>query len=80
MELKDHIEVMKASELDKFRRRMSTDGPSHDDVAAQLADGLLNKILYGALTELKKQAAEGNSEQSIAIVRRIFGLDERSDK
>ncbi|MBV71368.1 MAG: glutamyl-tRNA reductase [Myxococcales bacterium] len=78
MELKEQIAVMKASEVDKFRRRLTSNGSLDEELMGQLADGLLNKVLHGALTELKKQAAEGNSEQSIGIIRRIFGLDERS--
>ena len=73
--LQRQMQTLKATELMRIKRRLSADQDDVADLLDQLADGLLNKVLHGAIMELKRSSADGDRVDSIEVVRRIYGLD-----
>jgi len=77
--LREHTQELKAAELERARRRLTLEPEKADEIMSQLADKLVNKMLHGALVELKREASEGKRSASVETIRRIYDLDDRSD-
>ena len=60
-------------------QRMLQNGISADEVLAQLARGLTNKLLHAPSVQLKKLSADGRFD-ALAVAQELFALDEGSDK
>ncbi|MDH4561830.1 glutamyl-tRNA reductase [Pseudomonas sp. BN411] len=60
-------------------QRMLQNGTSADEVLAQLARGLTNKLLHAPSVQLKKLSADGRFD-ALAVAQELFALDEGSDK
>ncbi|TRX75362.1 glutamyl-tRNA reductase [Pseudomonas mangiferae] len=62
-------------------QRMLANGAAAEDVLAQLARGLTNKLLHAPSVKLKKISADGRFE-ALAVAQELFALDEgpASDK
>ncbi len=58
-------------------RRMLANGAAAEDVLAQLARGLTNKLLHAPSVKLKKISADGRFE-ALAVAQELFALDEGS--
>ena len=50
-------------------------GSNPEDVLAQLARGLTNKLLHAPSVQLKKLSAEGRVD-ALAVAQELFALDE----
>ena len=55
--LQRQMQTLKATELMRIKRRLSADQDDVADLLDQLADGLLDKVLHGAIMELKRSSA-----------------------
>ncbi|WP_437884085.1 glutamyl-tRNA reductase [Pseudomonas sp. LRF_L74] len=60
-------------------QRMLANGASAEDVLAQLARGLTNKLLHAPSVQLKKISADGRFE-ALAVAQELFALDEGESK
>ncbi|WP_350447023.1 glutamyl-tRNA reductase [Pseudomonas solani] len=60
-------------------QRMLANGSSAEDVMAQLARGLTNKLLHAPSVQLKKLSADGRFD-ALAVAQELFALDEGTDK
>ena len=60
-------------------QRMLVNGAAPEDVLAQLARGLTNKLLHAPSVQLKKLSADGRFD-ALAVAQELFALDEGPDK
>ncbi|GLZ88957.1 glutamyl-tRNA reductase [Metapseudomonas resinovorans] len=59
--------------------RLLQNGTSAEEVLAQLARGLTNKLLHAPSVQLKKLSADGRFD-ALVVAQELFALDEGSDK
>ncbi|WP_040261339.1 MULTISPECIES: glutamyl-tRNA reductase [Pseudomonas] len=67
-------ERLRDEELQKAQRLLAN-GANAEDVLAQLARGLTNKLLHAPSVQLKKLSAEGRLD-ALAMAQELFALDE----
>jgi glutamyl-tRNA reductase len=79
LEIRQRAQESKALELQRARRRLTLEPENADAVMSQLADKLVNKMIHGALVELKRQASDGHTQNAVETIRRIYDLDDRSE-
>ena len=60
-------------------QRLLANGASAEDVLAQLARGLTNKLLHAPSVQLKKLSAEGRVE-ALSMAQELFALHEGTEK
>ncbi|MCY1205943.1 Glutamyl-tRNA reductase [compost metagenome] len=60
-------------------QRMLQNGTAAEEVLAQLARGLTNKLLHAPSVQLKKLSADGRFD-ALAVAQELFALDEGPDK
>ena len=58
---------------------MLQNGTAAEEVLAQLARGLTNKLLHAPSVQLKKLSADGRFD-ALAVAQELFALDEGPDK
>lgn len=75
---RQQAERMRDDELAKAQRLLAN-GAAADDVLAQLARGLTNKLLHAPSVQLKKISAAGRLE-ALAVAQELFALDEGESK
>ncbi|MBC9249609.1 glutamyl-tRNA reductase [Pseudomonas alcaligenes] len=75
---RQQAERLRDEELAKAQRLLAA-GSSAEDVLAQLARGLTNKLLHAPSVQLKKISADGRFE-ALAVAQELFALDEGPSK
>ncbi|MFC5699059.1 glutamyl-tRNA reductase [Pseudomonas sp. GCM10022186] len=75
---RQQAERLRDDELAKAQR-MLQNGSAAEDVLAQLARGLTNKLLHAPSVQLKKLSADGRFD-ALAVAQELFALDEGPDK
>jgi len=75
---RQHAERIRDDELSKAQRLLAN-GASAEDVLAQLARGLTNKLLHAPSVQLKKLSAEGRVE-ALSMAQELFALHEGTEK
>jgi glutamyl-tRNA reductase len=71
---RQQAERLRDEELIKAQRLLAN-GSSADEVLAQLARGLTNKLLHAPSVQLKKLSAEGRID-ALTVAQELFALDE----
>lgn len=71
---RQQAERLRDEELAKAQRMLSN-GASAEDVLAQLARGLTNKLLHAPSVQMKKLSADGRID-ALAVAQELFALDE----
>jgi glutamyl-tRNA reductase len=71
---RQQAERLRDEELNKALRLLGN-GTSAEDVLAQLARGLTNKLLHAPSVQLKKFSADGRVD-ALGVVQELFALDE----
>ncbi|HTX37962.1 MAG TPA: glutamyl-tRNA reductase [Bryobacteraceae bacterium] len=76
--LQGQLEQIRATELDKVRRKFGPFTPEQEQALEALTRGIVNKIAHGPISELRNHAAAGNPEgaQVVAFIRKAFHLQE----
>ena len=74
--LREKVDAVKKAELERALRRLNVDDEAARRALEALADGLVAKLLHGAMSALKRGGAEGNIQETIEVVRRIYQLDD----
>jgi glutamyl-tRNA reductase len=69
-------ERLRDEELQKAQRLLAN-GSNAEEVLAQLARGLTNKLLHAPSVQLKKLSAEGRLD-ALAMAQELFALNEGS--
>ncbi|CAD5107865.1 glutamyl-tRNA reductase [Zestomonas carbonaria] len=75
---RQQAERLRDEELAKAQRLLAN-GSSADEVLAQLARGLTNKLLHAPSVQLKKLSADGRID-ALAVAQELFSLDEGDAK
>ena len=75
---RQQAERLRDEELGKAQRLLANGGNA-DEVLAQLARGLTNKLLHAPSVQLKKISADGRYE-ALAVAQELFALDEGPSK
>lgn len=75
---RQQAERLRDEELAKAQRLLAAGG-SAEEVLAQLARGLTNKLLHAPSVQLKKISADGRYE-ALAVAQELFALDEGPSK
>jgi len=71
---RQQAERLRDEELAKAQRLLQNGG-SAEDVLAQLARGLTNKLLHAPSVQLKRLSADGRLD-ALAVAQELFALDE----
>jgi glutamyl-tRNA reductase len=76
VELREHIEQIRRSELEKCLRRFGPMSTEQQDAIEQLTSAIVNKILHYPILRIKESAADRREEVETMreTIRRIFGL------
>ncbi|WP_277052363.1 glutamyl-tRNA reductase [Zestomonas thermotolerans] len=75
---RQQAERLRDEELAKARRQLANGSPA-EEVLAQLARGLTNKLLHAPSVQLKKLSADGRID-ALALAQELFCLDEGHPK
>lgn len=70
------LELIRASEMERLRGRLSSLTAEQRESVDALTRGILNKILHGPITELKRGAGHPEHGALVQLVRKIFGVSE----
>ncbi len=70
------LEQISAGELEKVRRKYGPLDPHHEEALTALARGIVNKIAHGPITELRTQAAQPNGAAVVAVLKKVFNLQD----
>ena len=73
--LEERLNAIRESEMERFRRRLSTLAPEQQEAVDALTRGIQNKILRGPITELKSGAGRPEHRALVELIRKIFGVD-----
>jgi len=71
---RQQAERLRDEELAKAQRQLQNGGKA-EDVLAQLARGLTNKLLHAPSVQLKRLTADGRLD-ALAVAQELFALDE----
>lgn len=76
VELRDHLEQIRRSEVEKCMRRLGPVTTEQQEAIEQLSSAIINKILHYPILRIKESAADkrGEVESMRETIRRIFGL------
>jgi len=70
------LEEIGAGELDKVRRKYGPLTGQQEEALTALTRGIVNKIAHGPITELRSQAGQADSERLVALVKKVFNLQD----
>lgn len=75
--LRDRVEEIRAAELHKMLSRMGDLTPAQREAITALTTSMVNKILHQPMSELKRRAEHQDGHVYSAVLRRLFGLEEK---
>jgi glutamyl-tRNA reductase len=74
--LQEQLEQIRASELDKVRRRYGPFTPQQEEALEALTHGIVNKIAHGPITALRAESAAPDGAHVVAAIRKAFRLQD----
>jgi glutamyl-tRNA reductase len=75
--LRDRVEEIRAAELQKAMSRMGDLTPEQRETIASMTTAMINKILHQPMSELRRRAVHRDGHVYSAVLRRLFGLEEK---
>jgi len=75
--LRDRVEEIRAAELQKAMSRMGDLTPEQRETIASMTTAMINKILHQPMSELRRRAIHQDGHVYSAVLRRLFGLEEK---
>ena len=75
--LRDRVEEIRATELQKAMSRMADLTPEQRETIASMTTAMINKILHQPMSELRRRAVHQDGHVYSAVLRHLFGLEER---
>ena len=70
------LEEIGAGEMEKVRRRYGPLTEQQEEAFTFLARGIINKIAHGPIAELRSQAGQPDSAHLVALVKKVFHLQD----
>jgi glutamyl-tRNA reductase len=74
--LEQRLNLIRENETKRFRGRLSTLTPEQREAVDGLTQAILNKILHGPISELKRAAGHPERGNLVQTIRKIFGVSE----
>jgi glutamyl-tRNA reductase len=74
--LQEQLEQIRASELDRVKRRYGPFTEQQEEALEALTRGIINKIAHGPISELRSQAGKPDGAHVIAAIRKAFHLQD----
>ncbi|HJT87159.1 MAG TPA: glutamyl-tRNA reductase [Bryobacteraceae bacterium] len=74
--LQEQLEQIRTAEIEKVRRRYGPFTPRQEEALEALTHGIVNKIAHGPISELRVQAASPEGQHVIAVVKKVFHLQD----
>jgi glutamyl-tRNA reductase len=74
--LQEQLEQIRASELDKVRRRYGPFSPQQEEALEALTHGIINKVAHGPITALRSHSAQPDGAHVVAAIRKAFHLQD----
>ncbi len=74
--LQEQLEQIRTAEIEKVRRRYGPFTPQQEEALESLTRGIINKIAHGPISELRVQAGSPDGQHVIAVVKRVFHLQD----
>ncbi|RPI02632.1 MAG: glutamyl-tRNA reductase, partial [Zetaproteobacteria bacterium] len=75
--LRNRVEEIRTAELHKAMARMGELTPEQRETIASMTTAMINKILHQPMSELRRRAVQRDSHVYSAVLRRLFGLEEK---
>jgi len=75
--LRDRVEEIRATELQKAMSRMGDLTPEQRETIASMTTAMINKILHQPMSELRRRAVHQDGHVYSAVLRRLFGLEDQ---
>jgi glutamyl-tRNA reductase len=70
------LEEIGAGELERVRRKYGPLSTEHEEAFTALTRGIINKIAHGPITELRSQAGQPESASLVALVKKVFNIQD----
>jgi glutamyl-tRNA reductase len=74
--LREHWEAIRKEELARGRKRLGELTPDQEAALESLTQSLMNKMLHGPTSELRRLSRQSASEDPLRTIKRMFGLKE----
>ena len=74
--LQGQLEQIRASELEKMRRKLGPLTPEQEQALEALTRGIVNKIAHGPISELRNHAGNPEGAHVVAFIRKAFHLQD----
>jgi len=74
--LQEHLELIRAGEIDKARRRHGPFSPEQEQAIEAITRGIVNKIAHGPISELRNHAGNPDGAHVVAAIRKAFHLQD----
>jgi len=74
--LQEQLEQIRASELDKVRRRYGPFSQQQEEALEALTHGIINKVAHGPITALRSHSAQPDGAHVVAAIRKAFHLQD----
>jgi glutamyl-tRNA reductase len=74
--LQSVLDQIGAGELEKIRRKYGPLTPQQEEAFTALTRGIINKIAHGPIAELRSQAGQPDSVHLVALVKKVFNLQD----
>jgi glutamyl-tRNA reductase len=76
VKLQQQLDEMARLEMERVRSKLGELTPQQEEALAAYTRGLLHKVAHGPLTEIRHAAAQPDGEETIALIRRMFRVEE----
>jgi glutamyl-tRNA reductase len=76
VKLQQQLEEMARLEMERVKSKLGELTPQQEEALAAYTRGLLHKVAHGPLTEIRRAAALPGGEETIALIRRMFRVEE----
>lgn len=76
VKLQQQLDEMARLEMERVKSKLGDLTPQQEEALAAYTRGILNKVAHGPLTEIRRAAALPDGEDTIALIRRMFRVEE----
>jgi glutamyl-tRNA reductase len=76
MGLQEQLEHIRAAEIEKVRHKYGPLTPEMEQALEMATRGMINKIAHGPISELRNQAGQPDGANVIAVVKKVFHLQD----
>lgn len=73
--LQTKLESIRAAEMERFRTKLGPLSAQQEEALEALTRGIVNKFAHGPIAELRRSGAQGEAEEVVDMLQRIFRLE-----